>query len=136
MCPHNSNEFQGKDHCLRRAAELEKILHLEREALISESFREYEELLTRKEKLLKDLFDSIEVIFPRFSEEDKSIVEDELRRLQQINRGNMFLLHSSKLLYDNISHVMGLESASEEENPYQKSKKGFKGRQCLLDGQA
>lgn len=136
MCPHDSYEFQGKDDLLMRAAELEEILHRERESLIAESFGEYEELLVRKETILQGLFDAIDESFPRFSEEDKITVEEELKRLQQINRGNMFLLHSCKLLHENVSHVMGLESAAEEENPYQRNKKGSKGKHCLLDGQA
>ena len=134
MGAHNSYEFQGKEDLLSRAAELEEILHLEREALVTENFGEYKEVLARKEDFLQGLFAAIDDIFYQLSEEDKGLVEEELIRLQQINRGNMFLLHSYKLFQENVSHVMGLESA--EESPYQKSKKGSNGRKCLLDGQA
>ncbi len=136
MPAHESTEFQEMEYLLRRAAELEEILHRERDSLITEKFGEYQDLLTTKEMLIQSLFEFIEDIYPRFSDEDKNTVEDELRRLQQINRGNMFLLHSYKLFHENVAHIMGLETEGEEGNPYQRMNKGSRERQNLMDGQA
>ena len=136
MCARNSYELQGKEDLLSRSAELEEILHLERESLVTEIFGDYEEILAKKEDLLQGLFASIDDIYYQLSDEDKDIVEEELIRLQQINRGNMFLLHSYKLFHENVSQVIGMDLSAKEESPYQKSKKGSKGKHCLLDGQA
>ena len=114
--------------------ELAQLLMKERELIVSESFKDYPTLVEKKDGLIQELNQGLSFFTSQAEREERREIEVTLRELLEINRENMFLLHSYRLYQKKIVRILGLEENQGEETSYREGL--AQAARSLLDAKA